>query len=221
MRMDGTARLWDASSGRLIRTVAHQPGHVNGIAPGPGGVIATAGSDGRTRIWDPRRPRSPIVLKGHRKEVVSVDFSADGARLVTASDDRTAAIWDWRARRRVRVLRDTGILGRHFQVGDDESIMSLAEIMAQLGGLDSDAVTFAEPPWRKRIAFLVPANDAESMAEQEGVIHFEVTWRRRPPRSGPLGGVNVGLLFVDAVAAKEARQTVRETTPRVFPAERN
>ena len=34
-----------------------------------------------------------IVLRGHEDCVASAAFSPDGARIVTASDDRTARIW--------------------------------------------------------------------------------------------------------------------------------
>jgi hypothetical protein len=37
---------------------------------------------------------------------------------------------------------------RRHQVGDDESMTSLAEIIAPLDGLDSHADIFAETPWR-------------------------------------------------------------------------
>ena len=35
----------------------------------------------------------PVVLNGHKDTVYSAAFSPDGTRVVTASDDRTAAIW--------------------------------------------------------------------------------------------------------------------------------
>jgi len=36
------------------------------------------------------------VLEGHDRPVVSTAFSSDGRRVVTASDDGTARIWDTR-----------------------------------------------------------------------------------------------------------------------------
>ena len=35
-----------------------------------------------------------MALKGHKKEVYSASFSPDGTRIVTASKDGTARIWD-------------------------------------------------------------------------------------------------------------------------------
>ncbi len=34
------------------------------------------------------------VLKGHEREVLSASFSPDGGRIVTASADKTARLWD-------------------------------------------------------------------------------------------------------------------------------
>lgn len=36
----------------------------------------------------------PILLKGHTDSVTSAEFCPDGKHVVTASDDRTAIIWD-------------------------------------------------------------------------------------------------------------------------------
>ena len=45
------------------------------------------------------------VLRGHRGPVTGAAFSPDATRVVTSSDDGTAAVWDARSGRRLRVLR--------------------------------------------------------------------------------------------------------------------
>jgi WD40 repeat protein len=42
--------------------------------------------------------RELVKLQGHEGEVMSASFSADGQRIVTASDDRTARVWDLQGR---------------------------------------------------------------------------------------------------------------------------
>jgi WD40 repeat protein len=46
------------------------------------------------RASDAATAKEIAVLRGHKKSVVSVAFSPDGARILTASDDNTARIWD-------------------------------------------------------------------------------------------------------------------------------
>ena len=45
------------------------------------------------------------MLRGHEANVASAAFSPDGARVVTASDDRTSRIWDASTGRELAVLR--------------------------------------------------------------------------------------------------------------------
>jgi WD40 repeat protein len=46
-----------------------------------------------------------VELKGHRREVLSVEVSPDGKRVLTASRDGDARIWDARTGRPLRILR--------------------------------------------------------------------------------------------------------------------
>ena len=59
-----------------------------------GALIAAGCSDGSVWAWDARRKRLVARLIGHDWSVSSLEFSRDGAQLVTASADRTARIWD-------------------------------------------------------------------------------------------------------------------------------
>ena len=55
----------------------------------------TASYDGTARVWRPFAPRlKPVVLSGHKGEVVDAEFSPDGTRVVTASFDGTARLWN-------------------------------------------------------------------------------------------------------------------------------
>jgi len=46
------------------------------------------------RIWDTQRGQLKRTLGGHTEAVRYSCFSADGHRVISASDDRTARIWD-------------------------------------------------------------------------------------------------------------------------------
>jgi WD40 repeat protein len=45
-------------------------------------------------VWDAATAKEIAVLRGHEGPVTSAAFSPDGTRIVTASWDRTARVWD-------------------------------------------------------------------------------------------------------------------------------
>lgn len=86
-------------------TAAHAA--VTSLAFGPGGkVLATAGMDGRARIWR-RSPDGGVTLLGsarHPGAVYGLASSTDGRLLVTAGEDHRVRLWDVsRPRRPVRL----------------------------------------------------------------------------------------------------------------------
>ena len=100
---DGTARIWDVSTGKELLSVkgsTHgiddpERGNAWFVAFSPDGkLLATAGGDGVARIWDASTGQQRISLKGHSDAVFTVAFSIDGNRLVTSSYDSTAKVWD-------------------------------------------------------------------------------------------------------------------------------
>ncbi len=59
-----------------------------------GNVVVSGGIDGIGRVHDPATGRLIATLVGHAQPITALDFSHDGTRLVTASGDRTARIWN-------------------------------------------------------------------------------------------------------------------------------
>jgi WD40 repeat protein len=90
---DGTARIWDAASGKELQRLRHE-GSVFAAAFGPDGTrIVTGSPDMTARIWDTVSGKELARLV-HGGEVKAAAFSPDGARVVTASADNTARVWD-------------------------------------------------------------------------------------------------------------------------------
>lgn len=50
--------------------------------------------DQTAKIWDLETGKEVATLKGHTGEIVSLNFSAEGDRIITGSFDFTARIWD-------------------------------------------------------------------------------------------------------------------------------
>ncbi len=92
---DGTARIWDASSGLCLLTLTGHTGFVNAAVFSPGGNwLATAGQDRTVKIWDAASGKQIRTLIGHFDQVNAVAFSPNGKILATASSDNTAKLWN-------------------------------------------------------------------------------------------------------------------------------
>ncbi len=93
--LDGTAKIWDTATNSLVRTIA--VGHaVRSVAFSPDSDrIATASDDQTLRVWKRAGEEDPLLLRGHTCNPTSVEFSADGTRLISASPcDFTVRVWD-------------------------------------------------------------------------------------------------------------------------------
>jgi len=108
---DGTVRVWDAASwAELLSIPAHAAfdldatnsefgtgeSGVRGLAWSPNGQqIATLGNTDKTAsIWDAKTGEKITSFTGHSDWVLSISWSSDGKRIVTAGKDGTAQIWD-------------------------------------------------------------------------------------------------------------------------------
>jgi WD40 repeat protein/predicted Ser/Thr protein kinase len=103
---ENSVRLWDASTGKLIRTM---PGHTNAVmslAFSPDEKrLASISSDQTARLWDGETGQLIAVLSGHTGRLTSIAFAPDGSRLVTSSYDRTMRLWDTTSGELITVLR--------------------------------------------------------------------------------------------------------------------
>jgi WD40 repeat protein len=115
---DGTVRVWDVATGKLIQTLSARDGTIIEAAQfSPSGKqIVTAGLDGATRIWatpqegagstsktPPKTLRDP-----DRNSVIGATFDRSGTRVITASADGGARIFDARTGRLTDVLVNHG-----------------------------------------------------------------------------------------------------------------
>lgn len=91
---DGTAKLWDAASGKLTATLRHDR-KVTRLAFTPDGQTVATGSEDRTaRLWDVATGRLIATLE-HKGDVWSLAFSPDGKMLATGSDnEKVVHLWN-------------------------------------------------------------------------------------------------------------------------------
>jgi len=98
---DGTTRIWDATSGKVLKTLrGHTHFVVSAVFSSDGKRVVTSSQDGTARIWNAETGKELKKLQGHGdgkivgRAVVSAAFSPDGKKIVTGGFDGTVRIWD-------------------------------------------------------------------------------------------------------------------------------
>ena len=92
---DNSIKLWDASSGSLLRTLSGHSNTVSSVAFSPDGKsLASASDDNSIKLWDASSGSLLRTLSGHSRPVSSVAFSPDGKSLASASSDNSIKLWD-------------------------------------------------------------------------------------------------------------------------------
>jgi WD40 repeat protein len=91
---DSTVRLWDATTGRLRRTLTGYNGLVRSVAFSSDGMKLASGSEDQTVcLWDTNTGELLLTLRGHTSGVRAVAFSPDGRTVVSGSEDKTVKFW--------------------------------------------------------------------------------------------------------------------------------
>jgi WD40 repeat protein len=92
---DGTAKVWEASSGKLLVTLAGHEDWVMSAKYAPDGKrIVTGSRDKTAKVWEASSGKLLVTLAGHEDWVISARYAPDGKRIVTGSDDKTAKVWE-------------------------------------------------------------------------------------------------------------------------------
>ncbi|MFN0010457.1 MAG: protein kinase domain-containing protein [Phycisphaerales bacterium] len=99
MSDDKSRRTWDAATGKMISE--HQFGAISADPLGEGHVErslrVSAGGAGTTHLMNEWTLFEGIDVRGHSGEITFAELSPDRTRIVTASDDNTARVWDTRS----------------------------------------------------------------------------------------------------------------------------
>jgi WD40 repeat protein len=91
---DGTAKLWDALTGKLGSTLKHQSGVIRLAFSEDGKRLATGSRDNTAKLWIVATGELVATLE-HKGTVLSIAFSPDGKLIATgAENDHTVKLWD-------------------------------------------------------------------------------------------------------------------------------
>lgn len=106
---DGTARVFDAGSGRTLLVLPCDGAMVESVAWAPDSArLATAGRDCVVRIWDAASGEPVRLLAGAGDLNRQVAWSPDGRQVAASSKDRIVRVWEADTGRLVHELRGHG-----------------------------------------------------------------------------------------------------------------
>lgn len=95
---DEIVRIWDASSGTLLRTLRGHDAEITGLAFSPDdAAVASSAADGTVRVWGVESGGLlTTVYTSAEYPTTSVDFAPDGRRIIAGVGffDNFAGIWD-------------------------------------------------------------------------------------------------------------------------------
>ena len=110
---DKTIRVWDTSTGEVVRVLRGQigtgnEGKIYAAALSPDDrLLAVGGYPSRwgIRLIDFQAGEVIALLKGHNNVISGLAFSPDGNKLISGSSDKTARIWNVRTQRTIHLLK--------------------------------------------------------------------------------------------------------------------
>jgi WD40 repeat protein len=120
--VDGTVRIWDAATGRVLHVLSSDGEPVRSVAVTPDGrrIVAGVGiygaqHHGSARVWNAENGEELLVLGKQDFAVIGAAITADGDRIVTANV-KLVTLWDAK----------TGTELRRFETGSSGGVQGVA-----------------------------------------------------------------------------------------------
>ena len=138
-------RLWDSSTGKLVRTLGRPQGERVSVAiSGDRRWLASGASDGGVTLWPIDRVGSPRSLRAHSAPATRLVFGPRSRRLASV-DARGAVLWQVPGRRLVDVPGASAVgfspdgqsvafaVGDHIELRDGESLAPSGRLRTPVG----------------------------------------------------------------------------------------
>ena len=91
---DRTIRLWNADTGKCLKTLYGHTDRIRAVTFSPDGAILASGSEDLTiKLWNASTGQYLRDLRGHTDRVTCLVSDPDGRTIISGSDDETIKIW--------------------------------------------------------------------------------------------------------------------------------
>jgi WD40 repeat protein len=188
--LSGTLRLWDTASGKEIRALPNDKGYRIGamtFSPDSKHLAFENRSDKGIQLVDVADGKEIRTFKGHKNDVSQLVFTADGAMLISSSQDHTIRVWDVASSRERRRYGDEKEAVICLALAPDGKTLTYGTYP---GGLVHiwDLATNRDlvPPWkanRWRVVSIAYSPDSKKVAVSRDTIaiHETATGKRLNP----------------------------------------
>jgi WD40 repeat protein len=169
---DGTVKIWDRATAKIIRTLPAHTGPVHSVAVHPDGELLAAPASGKAvKVWNMQSGAVVQTLVGHTVDPMCVAFSSDGARLASAGGtqfrglDGEVKVWDMKSGESVLNLRGHNGVIENLAFHPDGRRLASAGRTGRSG-------SGTPPPWR--------AGGGSSCTRWRATTSASPAWRSAP-----------------------------------------
>mmetsp|Transcript_56266 Transcript_56266/g.99812 ORF Transcript_56266/g.99812 Transcript_56266/m.99812 type:complete len:406 (+) Transcript_56266:44-1261(+) len=105
----GTARVWDAETGKNLMSLRGLEDIVFSARYSPDGQLVLTGcGDDAVQVWHADSGELALQLEGHDGAVYSAEWQSNGRRILTGSSDCTAKMWNAKSGQCIRTIEGHG-----------------------------------------------------------------------------------------------------------------
>lgn len=151
-----TAQLWDAKTGKLLKTFHGHMVEVTSLAFSTDNrLLATGDAKGHIRLWNVETEELVAKLDGHTRKISAMAFLPDNSRLLSASLDKTVGQWDMKTAKELPKLslrHPDAVLTMKLIPGQPVRVATSCSVLKHPGSNSSEAAESHLTVWNAETA---------------------------------------------------------------------